>query len=259
MGYYILAGIGKPSARPAVGYQKDHYFNRGRMKLSPDLVEGRFIVRLNRFAAKMEVAGQEVMVHLANSGRLGELLLPNYRMLLKPVAGDHRKCPYDLALVDLGFTLCSADARLPNPLLAEAIEAGRVAEFQDYSQVRREVTYGDSRLDLLLEDSDPPCFVETKSVTLVEDGRALFPDAPTLRGVKHLNSLIRAKAEGYRAAVVFVIQRSDAKEFSPHDVADPLLGETLRRAVYSGVEAFAYCSQVSEREILLANRVPIVL
>lgn len=229
------------------------------MKLSPDLVEGRFIVRLNRFAAKMDVAGREVMVHLANSGRLGELLVPGYRMLLKPVEGAHRKCPFDLALVDLGLTLCSADARLPNQLLAEAIEAGRMADFHGYSLVRREVTYGESRLDLLLEGYDLPCFVETKSVTLVEDGRALFPDAPTLRGVKHLNSLIHAKAEGYRAAVVFVVQRDDAKEFAPHDVADPLLGETLRRAVNSGVEAFAYCCRVSEQEIHLANRIPMVL
>jgi sugar fermentation stimulation protein A len=96
-------------------------------------------------------------------------------------------------------------------------------------------------------------------VTLVEDGRALFPDAPTLRGVKHLNSLIRATSEGYRAAVVFVVQRDDATEFAPHDRADPMLGETLRRAVNSGVEAFAYCCRVSEREIQLANRIPIVL
>ena len=229
------------------------------MKLSPDLVEATFIRRLNRFAANLEVDGREVMVHLANSGRLGELLVPGYRMLLTPVGGDHRKCPFDLALVDLGFTLCSADARLPNILLAEAIEAGRVAEFQGYSRVRREVTYGDSRLDMLLEGPGQSCFVETKSVTLVEDGLALFPDAPTLRGVKHLNSLIRAKEEGYRAAVVFVIQRSDAKEFSPHDVADPLLGETLRKAVNAGVEAFAYCCTVTQQEILLANRIPIEL
>ncbi|MCH8744970.1 MAG: DNA/RNA nuclease SfsA [Chloroflexi bacterium] len=229
------------------------------MKLSPDLVEATFIRRLNRFAANLEVDGREVMAHLANSGRLGELLVPGYRMLLTPVAGDHRKCPFDLALVDLGFTLCSADARLPNVLLAEAIEAGRVAEFQGYSRVRREVTYGDSRLDMLLEGPGQSCFVETKSVTLVEDGLALFPDAPTLRGVKHLNSLIHAKEEGYRAAVVFVIQRSDAKEFSPHDVADPLLGETLRKAVGAGVEAFAYCCTVTRQEILLANRIPIKL
>ena len=168
------------------------------MKFDSEMVEGKFVQRLNRFAALVEVNGREELVHLPNSGRLRELLVPGFRMLLKPVPGAHRKCPYDLALVDLGFTLCSADARLPNALAAEAIADGRVAEFLDYSSVRREVTYGDSRLDLLLEGDGQSCFIETKSVTLVEDGRAWFPDAPTLRGVKHLNTLVHAKAAGYR-------------------------------------------------------------
>ena len=187
------------------------------------------------------------------------MLVPEFRMLLKPVPGEHRKCPYDLALVDLGFALCSADARLPNPLLAEAVAAGRVEEFKDYSSVRREVTYGASRLDLLLEGTGPACMVETKSVTLIEEGTALFPDAPTLRGVKHLNSLMEAKAEGYRAAVVFVVQRPDPDRFMPYDSADPLLGETLRKAVACGVEAFAYRCRVTPQEITLADRIPVVL
>lgn len=229
------------------------------MQLSPNLVEGKFITRLNRFAAMVEVQGQEVMVHLANSGRLGELLVSGYRMMLKPAPGDHRKTQFDLALVDLGTTLCSADARLPSPLLAEALDERRVAEFQDYTSVRREVTYKESRLDLLLEGGSKPCFIETKSVTLVEDGLALFPDAPTLRGVKHLRSLVDAKQNGYRASVVFVIQRDDAEAFSPHDIADPEFGQTLRSSVCAGVEAFAYCCRVTEKEIQLTRRIPINL
>ena len=229
------------------------------MKLDSGLVEAKFIVRLNRFAAMMEVNGQQVMVHLANSGRLGELLVPGYRMLLKPVIGEHRKTQFDLALVDLGSNLCSADARLPNPLLAEALEEGRVAEFRDYLTIRREVTFGESRLDLLLEGTQGSCFIETKSVTLVENGLALFPDAPTTRGVKHLRSLMAAKSQGYRAAVVFVIQRDDAAELTPYDAADPVFGETLRRAVAAGVEALAYRCQVTEREIRLSHRVAIKL
>ena len=162
-------------------------------------------------------------------------------------------------MVDLGFTLCSADARLPNPLMAEAVEGKRTQEFSDYTSVRREVTFGESRLDMLLEGDAPPCMVETKSVTLVEEGTALFPDAPTLRGVKHLNSLIEAKRQGYRAAVVFVVQRHDPERFMPYDSADPLLGQTLRKAVAEGVEAFAYRCRVSEKEITLAERIPVVL
>ena len=229
------------------------------MKLPPNLVRGIFIRRLNRFAALIEVDGQEQMVHLPNSGRLHELLVPGYGMYLRPVPGDHRKCPYDLSLVDLGFTLCSSDARLPNALAAEAIAEHRVPECADYTTVRREVTSTDSRLDLCLEGHDPPCFIETKSVTLVEDGRALFPDAPTLRGVKHLNTLIHARSEGYRAAAMFVIQRSDAADFTPYDDADPLFGHTLRQAASSGVEILAYRCTVTTGEITLADRIPVLL
>ena len=229
------------------------------VKLPSDLVRGTFIRRLNRFAALIEVDGQEEMVHLANSGRLRELLVPGYGMFLKPVPGDHRKCPYDLSIVDLGFTLCSADARLPNTLASEAIGERRVPEFSDYTTVRREVTYTDSRLDLFLEGHDPACFIETKSVTLVEDSRALFPDAPTLRGVKHLNTLIHARSQGYRTAAMFVIQRGDAEDFTPYAAADPLFGQTLRRAADSGVEILAYRCNVTTEEITLADRITVFL
>jgi sugar fermentation stimulation protein A len=229
------------------------------VKLSLDLVEGRFLSRLSRFSALAEVAGREVLVHVPNSGRLRELLTPEHRLLLRPVYSDHRKCGFDLALVDLESTLVSADARLPSHLLAEAVQESRVPQFLGYSRVRREVTFGESRLDLLLESPGRRCYVETKSVTLVVNGAALFPDAPTTRGVRHLNSLAQAVADGHRAAVVFVIQRNDAASFSPHDLADPEFGKALRRCVGAGVEALAYCCQVSELEIKLAEPVPVKL
>ncbi len=229
------------------------------MELTEGLVEGRFVKRLNRFAALVEVAGQEVMVHVANSGRLEELLVPGYRMLLRPVSGDHRKCGYDLALVDVGSALVSADARLPNALLAEALAQDKVTEFQNYTSVRREVVFGESRLDLLLDGPDGSCYVEAKSVTLVVDGVAWFPDAPTTRGVKHLNHLAQAVGLGHRGAVVFVIQRADARALSPHDTADPEFGAALRRSVAAGVEAYAYRCRVTEGELTLADRVPVVL
>ena len=159
----------------------------------------------------------------------------------------------------MGFTLTSADARLPNALFAESVEQGRLSEFLGYPKIRREVVFGESRLDLLLEGSGPSCYVETKSVTLVEDGTARFPDAPTTRGVKHLNHLARAVAEGHRAAVVFVIQRHDARCLEPHDAADPEFGETLRRVVDSGVEALAYRCRVTLSDVTLSERVPIEL
>ena len=230
------------------------------MKLHPDLEEGRFLSRLNRFAALVEVGGREEMVHVANSGRLRELFEPGRRLLLAPAPGEHRKTLYDLALVDLGHTLVSADARLPNALVAEALQAGELAPFADYPQVRREVTFGESRLDLMLEGPPGKCYLETKSVTLVEDdGMALFPDAPTTRGVKHLHTLIQVVGMGHRAGAIFVVQRSDATFLKPHDASDPEFGKALREARAGGVDVMAYNCAVTSGEIRLAHPIPVIL
>jgi sugar fermentation stimulation protein A len=226
----------------------------------PPLVEGRFIKRLNRFAALVDINRREHMAHVPNSGRMEELLVPGYRVLLAPAPRPSaRKTAYDLAIVDLGTTLSSADARLPNHLVAEAIAQGRLPQFADYPIVRPESVYGESRLDFRLEGPPGVCYVETKSVTLVVDGVGLFPDAPTLRGVKHLHSLMAARAEGHRADVIFVIQRDDAEAFAPHDSADPLLGRTLREAVDAGVAAWAYRCRLDETSITLADSIPVLL
>ncbi len=226
----------------------------------PPLVEGRFIKRLNRFAALVDVDRREYLAHVPNSGRMRELLVPGYRVLLAPAPESKtRKTAYDLALVDTGAALSSADARLPNKLVAEALNQGRLEQFGRYPVVRPEKVFGNSRLDFLLDGPDGSCYLETKSVTLVVGGVGLFPDAPTLRGVKHLRSLMAARAEGHGAAVIFVIQRADANAFAPHDTADPLLGETLREAMAAGVEARAYRCHVSERCISLADEIPVRL
>ena len=221
------------------------------MKLYPNLVEGRFIVRLNRFLAMVEVDGHQVPVHVANSGRMKELLVPGFRVLLREKPGQHRKTAYDLALVDLGWTLASADARLPNELVSEALTKGYLQQFNGYPVVRREVTFGESRLDILLESPEEKCFIETKSVTLVVNDIGLFPDAPTTRGVKHVLSLVHAREAGHRAAVVFVVQRRDAHSFSPHHEADPDFSEALKNATAAGVEVYAYNCRVSEQEVTL--------
>ena len=223
------------------------------------LIEGRFLRRLNRFAGLVDVDGIETLVHIANSGRMKELLVEGFRVLLKPVAGDHRKTAYDLALVDLGHTLCSADARLPNLLLHESLVEGRLSEFEGYTEIARERTFEDSRLDLALSSPDGVCYVEAKSVTLVVDGVGLFPDAPTVRGAKHVGSLAKAVEQGHRAAAVFVVQREDAEALTPHDEADPVFGAALRQAVEKGVEAYAYRCRVSQEEIVLSDRIPLRL
>ena len=234
------------------------------MDLGPDLVEATFLERLNRFAARVRVEGGDVLAHVANSGRMRELFVPGIRLWLKRKPGNHRKTGYDLCLVDLGFALVSADARLPNALVAESLVKGELPQFADYTQVKPESTYGESRLDFLLQDPSKAgatgrCYLETKSVTLVESGTALFPDAPTSRGVKHMGSLVKAVEEGCRAAVIFVIQREDARRFSPHDAADPDFAAAFRLALASGVEAYAHTCRVTLRDVSLAGQIPILL
>ena len=229
------------------------------VKLSSDLVKGRFHRRLNRFSALMDISGKVEMVHIANSGRLGELLIPDYEMLLTPVNGVHRKCPYDLTLVDTGKTLVSLDSRLPNLLFEEAFKIGSLSDFTGYQFINREIKYGESRIDILLQGLAGDCFVEIKSVTLVDNDIARFPDAPTSRGVKHLNHLSDAKSNGYDAAIAFVVQRGDASSLHPDCKSDPDFVEALERAVKNDVKVFAYSCDITRSSISLSSRIPVDL
>ena len=183
------------------------------------LIRGRFIKRDNRFRATIEVDGQKAWAHVPNSGRLQELFTPNRPVWLSRAPAAHRKTNYDLKLVDCDGVLVSVDARLPNPLFAEALKKKQLSEF-DYPSIKREATYGHSRLDFHLSGPQGSYWVETKSVTLVENGQARFPDAPTSRGRKHLHSLMETKQAGDLAAVVFIIQRADATSVAPYSEAD---------------------------------------
>jgi len=227
------------------------------LDLGDDLVEGIFLERVNRFLARVEVDGREVGVHVANSGRMKELFVPGWRVLVRPVSGDHRKTKFDLVLVDMGNALASADARMPNPLLAEGVANGHLQQFAGYTDMRREVIFGDSRLDLMLEGPLGLCYIEAKSVTLVTNGVGLFPDAPSTRGAKHLRTLETVLEAGHRAAVVFVVQRPDASAFATSDPSDPDFADALRSALAAGVEAYAYNCEVTERSIRLDQALPI--
>ena len=228
------------------------------MELGP-LTQGRFVRRLNRFAALVEVGGRRVLAHVANSGRLREVFVTGSTVYLRPVPRGGRRCPYDLALVRAGGTLVSADARLPNALVGEALRAGRIVSRRRDSRLRAEVRHGDSRLDFGLEGGGWRCLVETKSVTLEERGVALFPDAPTARGRRHLEVMARACRRGTEAAVVFVVQRGDAERFRPHWEADPKFARALVRAAAAGVRVLAYRCRVSREAIALEGAIPVRL
>ena len=226
--------------------------------MDPGLREATFLVRPNRFVALVRLDGEEVETHVANTGRMKELFVPGTPVFVTPPpANDARRTAYDLTLVEVGGVLVSADARLPNTLLAEAIEHERLPEFRGYSHVRREVMLEESRVDLELSGASPLCYIEAKSVTLVEDGVGLFPDAPTVRGRKHLKSLEKAVGAGHRAAVAFVIQRPDARSMAPNDAADGEFSEALRQAVANGVEAYAYACQVSRTCVEISHPIPV--
>ena len=208
----------------------------------------------------MERQGNRELVHVPNSGRMTELLVPGATVYITPVeAGAARKTRYDLTLVEHDGKLVSVDSRLPPRLVAEAVQLGRVPEFAFYDGVDREVRLGNSRVDLLLSREESTMYVETKSVNKVEDSAALFPDAATERGTKHLHSLLAAVKNGHRAAVVFVIQREDAERLVPDDKSDPRFCETLRTSANGGVEALAYTCSVTRCDITIRDRIPIVL
>jgi sugar fermentation stimulation protein A len=205
------------------------------------------------------IEGTMVDAHLPNSGRLTELLTPDRPCWLEPIDSLHRKTGYDLKLVEYADVLVSVDARLPNPLFAEALEKGQLSPFQGYEGFDREVNLGDSRVDFRLTMPESVVWAETKSITLVEEGVALFPDAPTARGTRHVRELMDVVSEGGSAAIVFVVQRPDARRFAPHDRADPSFGEALRHAADAGVDIYAWICQVTRRAITIAGQIPVDL
>jgi sugar fermentation stimulation protein A len=221
------------------------------------LIRACFVQRDNRFRVTVEVDGHMAPAHLPNSGRLGELLTPGRELRLAFMPDPRRKTPYDLKLVRYAGVWVSVDARLPNPLFAEAFRNGRLPGFVGYTHLQPEVRLEDSRIDFLLTGPAGHLWVETKSVTLVEKGVARFPDAPTKRGRRHMEALIRAVERGDQAAVLFVVQHPDARAFGPHVDADPDFARTLHQALMAGVAVLAFRCRVSEDEVVMDASMPL--
>ena len=222
-----------------------------------EVKRGRFLARPNRFVAHVELEGERVVCHVKNTGRCRELLTSGAAVYLERAENPARKTPYDLIAVEKGDLLINMDAQAPNKVFGEWAAAGRF--LPGLTALRPEFTWEDSRFDFRLEDHLGPCFVEVKGVTLEQDGLALFPDAPTERGVKHLRGLRRAVEQGYRAAVFFVVQMKGPKSFSPNDATHPAFGEALRRAAAAGVEIYAYDCRVTPSSLALDAPVEVLL
>jgi sugar fermentation stimulation protein A len=226
---------------------------------SSPLIPGQFVRRLNRFAALVRVAGREEHVHVRNSGRLRELLTPGRRVLLEIADREGRRTRFTLALVRLAHGYVSADAHLPNALVEAALRTGGVPGFRGARLLRREPAMGRKRADFLVTHGGRHCLVEVKSVTLVVEGVARFPDAPTARGRAHLEHLMAARRRGLGAVVLFVIQRCDALAFAPNHGTDPLFAVALRRAARAGVCVRAMVCRVTRRGVWLDRSVPVRL
>jgi sugar fermentation stimulation protein A len=225
----------------------------------PHLIPGTLIKRYKRFLADVILDdGSTVTVHCPNSGSMKGCATPGSPVYISRSSNPGRKYPFTWELVQADVFWAGINTALPNHLVHEAIVNGTVVELQGYTSIRSEVPYGEhSRIDLLLEGPSGRCFVEVKNVTMVEENRALFPDAVTTRGQKHLNELMRVVQKGDRGVIFFTVQRGDGNSVSPADCIDPEYGRLLRLALSSGVEAFAYRALVTHEEILLTDQLPV--
>ena len=232
------------------------------MHIKGPLVHGVFLRRPNRFLAVCQIDGKPIPCYLPNPGPMPDLLYPGVEILAQHSPGNNRKTSYDLIGVRHHGILLSLDSRVPNQLVYEALSSRILPPFSQYTQVRPEPLYEDSRLDFLLHGPGlPPCLVEVKSSTHAEEGIAYFPRAPTLRGQHHLHLLMHALDHGYRAAIIFIVQRTDATRFRPNDLIDPAFGDALRQAARHGVEAHAWTSSINEEtgEIAIQSPIPVDL
>src|SRR5690625_4113404 len=186
-----------------------------------EIVHGVFVKRLNRFIAEIFVHGEKESVHIKNTGRLKELLQPSTEVLLEYSGNPQRKTKYSLIAVAKDEGWVNIDSQAPNTVAFEALKNGEIKEFGKVKLAKREVTYGASRFDLYFERDKEKGFIEVKGVTLEKDGVAMFPDAPTTRGTKHVLELIDALDEGYTATVLYVIQMKYCHTFTPYAEMDP--------------------------------------
>lgn len=222
-----------------------------------NVTEAVFLRRPNRFIAEVELCGRTETVHVKNTGRCRELLIPGARVWLTESKNPARKTKYDLIAVQKGDLLVNLDSQIPNAAAAEWIQKGGL--FPDLTGLRREVKYGDSRFDLCLEHGDKMAFLEVKGVTLEVDGAARFPDAPTERGMKHVEELIRCLDDGYEAYLLFVIQMQGVRSFEPNWATHPEFGDALKKARAAGVQVLAYDCDVTPDSIQIRDPVPIRL
>lgn len=221
-----------------------------------NMVQGRFLSRPNRFIAMVEIDGKEEVCHVKNTGRCKELLPCGATVWCRYDDNPKRKTKYDLITVQKGERLINMDSQAPNATAKEWLQSGGLGEISD---LRAEVTHGDSRFDFSFRKDGKTCFLEVKGVTLENDGVCAFPDAPTLRGTKHLKGLQKVAEGGCGAYVLFVIQMADVKYLHPNDATDSAFGNALRDAAQAGVTVLAMDCAVTMDTMTIRNPVLVKL
>lgn len=223
-----------------------------------NIVKGIFLERPNRFIAKVLINGKEETVHVKNTGRCKELLIKGREIYLKHESNPNRKTAYSLISVNKDGLLVNMDSQVPNLVVFEALSNNLITGISG-KEIKREKTFGSSRFDIYFENFDKEAFMEVKGVTLEENGYARFPDAPTSRGVKHINELIKAKAEGYDAFIFFLLQMKGMKEFTPNYTTDEAFSYALENADKKGVKILCYDCIVDPDSITINKEVKISL
>lgn len=217
--------------------------------------QGIFIKRLNRFVAIVEINGVEETVHVKNTGRCGELLVNGAKIYLQYVDKESRKTKYSLINVLKGDNLFNIDSQVPNKVVEDALRNNQIDGLKDLDYLKREQTYGNSRFDFYFEKKERKGYIEVKGVTLENNGEAKFPDAPTTRGTKHVNELVKAKNEGYESYIFFLLQFKGATTFSTNREMDPNFAKAVNQAIENNVAVLVYDSVVTKNSIIISEEV----
>lgn len=229
------------------------------MEFKESLVLGKLIKRYKRFLADVELPdGSIVTAHCTNSGTMKTCLEQGADVYLSPVNDPKRKTKYTWEMIKVNQNWVGINTNHPNQLVYEAIRNGEVPQLTGYTEVKREVKFGDSRFDVMASKGKEVCFVEVKNVTMKVGDYALFPDAKTERGRKHLETLIKVKAEGMRAVMFYVIQRVDVNAFGIARDIDSQYFESLQKAIENGVEVIAMMAEVTPSGIKLVKQIPFI-
>ncbi len=224
------------------------------------IIKGTFIKRPNRFIAHVNINGSEEKVHVKNTGRCKELLVPGAKVILEDCRDNpSRKTGYSLIGVYKKDLLINMDSQVPNKVVFDAIKENKLKELGQVEKLKREVTYKNSRFDIYFEKDGVKSFLEVKGVTLEKNGIAMFPDAPTKRGTKHILELIEAKEEGYGAYIFFLIQMEKVDSFRPNTTMDPDFSKALKLAYDKGVNILVYNSSLTESSIEILKEISFTL